>query len=43
MKQITFFVLMLTFANTALAQNEKTDNSKYPKPVVFTAQQDHKT
>ena len=41
MKQITFFVLMLTFANTALAQNEKTDNSKYPKPVVFTAQQDH--
>ena len=41
MKQITFFVLMLTFANAAFAQNEKTDNSKYPKPVVFTAQQDH--
>lgn len=41
MKQITFFVLMLIFANAAFAQNEKTDNSKYPKPVVFTAQQDH--
>lgn len=41
MKQITFFVLMLIFANAAFAQNEKTDDSKYPKPVVFTAQQDH--
>jgi len=41
MKQITFFVLMLIFANSAFAQSEKPDNSKYPKPVVFTAQQDH--
>lgn len=41
MKHITFFVLMLTFANAAFAQNEKTDNTKYPKSVVFTAQQDH--
>lgn len=41
MKHITFFVLMLIFANSVFAQSEKTDNTKYPKPVVFTAQQDH--
>ena len=41
MKQFTFFVLMLILANSAFAQSEKPDNGKYPKPVVFTAQQDH--
>ena len=41
MKQVTFFVLMLILANSAFAQSEKPDNGKYPKPVVFTAQQDH--
>jgi len=41
MKQITFFVLMLIFANSAFAQSEKIVNTNYPKPVVFTAEQDH--
>jgi len=41
MKQITFFVLMLIFANSASAQSEKIVNTNYPKPVVFTAEQDH--
>ena len=41
MKQITFLLLMLTFVNSAFAQSEKADNSKYANPVVFTAQQDH--
>jgi hypothetical protein len=41
MKRIIFFLLILIFSKSAYSQNIEIDSSKYPKPVVFTAQQDH--
>ncbi len=40
MKKISFSLLIVCVANIALAQHS-IDRSKYPKPVDFTAQQDH--
>ena len=41
MKRIFFFLLILIFTKSVSAQNVKIDSSKYPEPVIFTAQQDH--
>lgn len=41
MKKLTFFLLILILNNTTLAQLPKIDSSKYPRLVIFTAQQDH--
>lgn len=41
MKRVISFLLILVFAKASLAQIAKLDSSKYPSPVIFTAQQDH--
>lgn len=39
MKYITFFIFVISLS--AFGQNVKTNVAEYPKPVVFTAQEDH--
>ena len=41
MKKIIFFLWTTGFTLAATAQQPAIDSSKYPKPVTFTAQQDH--
>jgi hypothetical protein len=41
MKRIPFFLLILIFTISTFAQQVRIDSSRYPTPVVFTAQQDH--
>ena len=41
MKKLALFVLVAGCIQIASGQDFKIDSSKYPKPVIFTAQQDH--
>ncbi len=41
MKKLFFSLFTVVFTHVVIAQNSKIDSSKYPKPVTFTAQQDH--
>jgi len=41
MKHPLFFLLILIISNSSFAQVGTIDSTRYPKPVVFTAQQDH--
>jgi hypothetical protein len=41
MKKELFFLLFAVLAQTVTAQISNIDSSKYPKPITFTAQQDH--
>ena len=41
MKHPLFFLLILIISNSTLAQIGPIDSTRYPKPVGFTAQQDH--
>ena len=41
MKQIIFLVLFFSMTQSFYSQNNSTGNDKYPKPVTFTAEQDH--
>jgi len=41
MKRIFFILLILIFSKSSFTQNVKIDSAKYPKPAIFTAQQDH--
>ena len=41
MKRITFFIMILIYTISAYAQQVRIDSSRYPAPVMFTAQQDH--
>lgn len=41
MKKLISFVLIAVVANAAAAQST-VDSSRYPRPVIFTAEQDHK-
>jgi (4-O-methyl)-D-glucuronate---lignin esterase len=41
MKKACLFYLSLLFAGILLAQPARIDSSKYPRPVIFNAQQDH--
>jgi hypothetical protein len=39
MKKLNFFLFLITLSHIAVCQ--KIDSSRYPRPVTFTAQQDH--
>lgn len=41
MKKFTFLLFATGICLAAISQEMKIDSSKYPKPVTFTAQQDH--
>lgn len=41
MKRLIPLLVFITITNIVEAQSVSIDSSKYPKPVVFTAQQDH--
>jgi len=41
MKKLVFLFVVAGFTHMAMAQEVKTDNSKYPQMVTFTADQDH--
>ncbi len=41
MKRLIFILLILKFGVSSYSQNIPIDSTKYPKPVIFSAQQDH--